>query len=94
LLSVGLAPAAPTPLKSDLIFPLGKIHNHSSSIVELPNGNLLVCRFHGSGDLAFRSCTVRAQLAQVPVNKTRDQYNERQVQEQIIEDVRRSLNSN
>jgi outer membrane protein TolC len=43
--------------------------------------------------LPFRSSSARAQLAQVLVNKTRDQYNEREVQEQIIEDVRKALNS-
>src|ERR1700754_5226193 len=35
---------------SELIFPQEKWHNHSSSIVELPNGDLLVCWFHGSGE--------------------------------------------
>ncbi len=42
--------AAPPLYKSELIFPPEKIHNHSSSIVELPNGNLLVCWYHGSGE--------------------------------------------
>ncbi|XOV94200.1 MAG: exo-alpha-sialidase [Bacteroidota bacterium] len=37
-------------LKSDLIFPLQTQHVHSSSIVELPNGDLLVCWFQGSGE--------------------------------------------
>jgi predicted neuraminidase len=36
--------------KAELIFPLESWHNHSSSVVELPNGNLLVCWFHGSGE--------------------------------------------
>ena len=31
----------------ELIFPPEKWHNHSSSIVELPNGDLLACWFHG-----------------------------------------------
>ncbi|HYW46512.1 MAG TPA: exo-alpha-sialidase [Bryobacteraceae bacterium] len=35
---------------SELIFPLEHWHNHSSSVVELPNGDLLVCWFHGSGE--------------------------------------------
>jgi len=48
--TVNAATAAPPFYKSELIFPLEKIHNHSSSIVELPNGNLLVCWFHGSGE--------------------------------------------
>lgn len=34
----------------ELIFPLEHWHNHSSSIVELPNGDFLVCWFHGSGE--------------------------------------------
>jgi predicted neuraminidase len=35
---------------SELLFPLQHWHNHSSSIVELPSGDLLVCWFHGSGE--------------------------------------------
>ena len=34
----------------ELIFQPEQWHNHSSSIVELPNGDLLVCWFHGSGE--------------------------------------------
>lgn len=34
----------------ELIFPLEHWHNHGSCIVECPNGNLLVCWFHGSGE--------------------------------------------
>ncbi|MDZ4799445.1 MAG: exo-alpha-sialidase [Bryobacteraceae bacterium] len=37
-------------LDGELIFPLETWHNHSSSIVELPGGDLLVCWFHGSGE--------------------------------------------
>lgn len=33
-----------------MIFPLESWHNHSSSIVELPDGQLFVCWFHGSGE--------------------------------------------
>jgi predicted neuraminidase len=35
---------------SSLIFPLEHWHNHGSCIVELPNGDLLACWFHGSGE--------------------------------------------
>ncbi len=35
---------------SELIFPLEHWHNHGSCIVEAPNGDLLVCWFHGSGE--------------------------------------------
>jgi predicted neuraminidase len=36
--------------ESELIFPLEHWHNHSSSVVELPNGDLFVAWFHGSGE--------------------------------------------
>jgi predicted neuraminidase len=42
--------AAAPEYSSELIFPLESWHNHSSSVVELPNGDLLVCWFHGSGE--------------------------------------------
>lgn len=35
---------------SELIFPLQEKHVHSSSIVACPNGDFLVCWFHGSGE--------------------------------------------
>ena len=35
---------------SELIFPLEAKHNHSSAIVETPNGSLFVCWFNGSGE--------------------------------------------
>src|SRR5262245_2576471 len=35
---------------SELIFPLETWHDHASCIVEAPNGDLLVCWFHGSGE--------------------------------------------
>jgi predicted neuraminidase len=36
--------------EKELLFPVEHWHNHSSSIVELPNGDLLVAWFHGSGE--------------------------------------------
>jgi len=36
--------------RSELIFPPQEKHVHSSSIVECPNGDLLVAWFHGSGE--------------------------------------------
>ncbi|MGZ8919375.1 MAG: sialidase family protein [Limisphaerales bacterium] len=36
--------------KSEFIFPQETWHNHASSIVEAPNGDLIVCWFHGSGE--------------------------------------------
>ncbi len=43
------AEAAPS-FQERLIFPLQDKHVHSSSIVELSNGDLLCCWFHGSGE--------------------------------------------
>ncbi len=43
-------PRKPALLNSELIFPPEHWHNHSSSVVELPGGDLLVCWYHGSGE--------------------------------------------
>ncbi len=37
-------------LTGELIFPLEHWHNHASCIIELPNGDLFTCWFHGSGE--------------------------------------------
>lgn len=37
-------------LESELIFPAEHWHNHGSCIVETPQGDLLACWFHGSGE--------------------------------------------
>src|SRR5687767_4743213 len=54
LLTVGTGAShqrgAPAFHRSELIFPLESWHNHASMIVECPNGDLLVCWFHGSGE--------------------------------------------
>lgn len=36
--------------RSELVFPLAKSHNHGSSIIELPNQELLVAWYRGSGE--------------------------------------------
>jgi len=36
--------------QAELIFPLESWHNHGSCIVQAPNGDLIVCWFHGSGE--------------------------------------------
>jgi predicted neuraminidase len=36
--------------EAELIFPLEDWHNHGSSVVVCPNGDKLVCWFHGSGE--------------------------------------------
>jgi predicted neuraminidase len=46
-------------LTSELIFPLEHWHNHSSMVVELPNGDLFVCWFHGSGERTADDVVVR-----------------------------------
>jgi len=59
LLTLASAMAAPQ-YRGELIFPLEKWHNHSSSIVELPNGDLLVCWFHGSGERTADDVLIQA----------------------------------
>ena len=46
----GLAAAEKPFLESEYIFPLEKWHNHASAVVELPNRDLFVCWYHGSGE--------------------------------------------
>ncbi|MDT8302021.1 MAG: sialidase family protein [Sedimentisphaerales bacterium] len=41
---------AQSEIQYNHIFPLQAKHVHSSSIVECPNGDLLACWFHGSGE--------------------------------------------
>jgi predicted neuraminidase len=53
------AAAAAPQYSSELIFPLEAWHNHSSSVVELPNGDLLVCWFHGSGERTADDVLIR-----------------------------------
>ncbi|MEE2776287.1 MAG: sialidase family protein [Acidobacteriota bacterium] len=44
------AAAAAAQPDGELIFPLEHWHNHGSSLVELPDGDLAVVWFHGSGE--------------------------------------------
>jgi predicted neuraminidase len=57
--------ADPAPfLTSELLFPLEHWHNHASMVVELPDGGLLACWFHGSGERTADDVVVRgARLA-------------------------------
>ncbi len=60
LLALAATCAAAAPQHSaELIFPLESWHNHSSSVVELPNGDLLVCWFHGSGERTADDVLIR-----------------------------------
>lgn len=36
--------------RSELVFPMQVLHNHASSLVETPEGDLLVCWYRGSGE--------------------------------------------
>ncbi len=49
-LTAGPAFAAEPLFQTENIFPLQGKHCHSSSIVECPDGSLLVCWFYGSGE--------------------------------------------
>ena len=51
LLCLATLPLTAEPRHSaDLVYPLERWHNHGSCIVEAPNGALIVCWFHGSGE--------------------------------------------
>lgn len=52
-------PQAAPFLESALVFPLEHWHNHASMIVEAPNGDLLVCWFHGSGERTADDVEIR-----------------------------------
>jgi len=56
LLALAL-PAAPE-YHEGLVFPPEKLHNHSSSIVETPGGDLLAAWFHGQGEKSDDSLVV------------------------------------
>jgi len=63
VLTTGLFPAALQQekpfLTSELLFPLEHWHNHGSTVVELSNGDLLTCWFHGSGERTADDVVVR-----------------------------------
>jgi predicted neuraminidase len=59
-LFAGSCAVAAPQFTGELIFPLEHWHNHSSSIVELPNGDLLVCWFHGSGERTADDVLIQA----------------------------------
>ena len=60
LAAVACACAAAQPEYSgELIFPQESWHNHSSSVVELPNRDLLVVWFHGSGERTADDVLIR-----------------------------------
>jgi len=75
LLLLAISQAAASPEYSgELIFPLEKWHNHSSSIVELPNGDLLVCWFHGSGERTADDVLIQAARWNKSTGKWREPF--------------------
>lgn len=55
--------------QTELIFPLQEKHVHSSSIVELPNGDLLACWFEGSGERKSNDVMVKGARLKKGQNK-------------------------
>jgi predicted neuraminidase len=49
-------------IESELIFPLGTLHSHSSSIVQLPDGDFYACWYRGSGERDADDVKVEAAL--------------------------------
>lgn len=60
-------------LQQELLFPLESWHNHGSSLVEAPNGDLFACWFHGSGERTADD--VRIEAARRPAGRA--QWSER-----------------
>ena len=56
---LAIVPTAQSQFTSELIFPPESWHNHSSSVVETPKGDLLVCWFHGSGERTADDVLIR-----------------------------------
>lgn len=57
---VSLALLTQAPLyEAEFIFPPEDFHNHSSSIVETPGGDLLACWFHGKGERTDDTLVIR-----------------------------------
>jgi predicted neuraminidase len=57
--------AAEPMFDTQAIFPLQSKHVHSSSLVECPNGDLLVCWFHGSGERTADDVVIQGARRQV-----------------------------
>lgn len=47
---IALSALSAPALESEHIFPINEKHNHGSSIIETPEGDLIACWFHGSGE--------------------------------------------
>jgi len=56
---------SPALFTSEFAFPPEKIHNHSSSIVEMPGGGLFLCWYHGSGERKADDVKVQASRLQL-----------------------------
>jgi len=61
-------------LTGELIFPLQGQHVHGSSIVELPNGDLLACWFQGSGERNANDVAVKGARLKRGENKWSDVF--------------------
>lgn len=60
LLLSAAAAASGQKIEAEMIFTPEKIHNHSSSIVELKDGRLMVCWYRGSGERTADDVTIEA----------------------------------
>jgi predicted neuraminidase len=76
LIAANSAPSVETrPFYSaELIFPLETWHNHASCIVEAPNGDLLVCWFHGSGERTADDVKIQGARLRKGKSKWSDRY--------------------
>ena len=75
LLSFFIAAINANPLfKEYSIFPIQNKHVHGSSIIELPNGDLLSCWFHGSGERKANDVQIKGSRLKKGSNKWGDVF--------------------
>jgi len=74
-LSFFIAAINANPLfKEYSIFPIQNKHVHGSSIIELPNGDLLSCWFHGSGERKANDVQIKGSRLKKGSNKWGDVF--------------------
>ena len=66
---IAAADAAAPVFFEELVFPPEPMHNHSSSIVETPNGDLLVAWFHGRGEKTDDTLVINGARRRIDADK-------------------------
>ena len=61
-------------IKGELIFPLQGQHVHGSSLIELPNGDMLTCWFQGSGERSANDVAIKGARLKMGEDKWSDVF--------------------